>query len=93
VSGQLHAPAALPPGEEPPVPIGYEAAWATEPVWSRWRREKFLVPSSGIEPPNPDRLVRDYVSRKNGVYCSTTHYSKVAEVGKREEMIENGGDM
>jgi hypothetical protein len=22
VSGQLHAPAALPPGKEPPVPIG-----------------------------------------------------------------------
>jgi hypothetical protein len=28
VSGQLHAPAALPPGEEPPVPIGQEAGWA-----------------------------------------------------------------
>jgi hypothetical protein len=24
VSGQLYAPAALPPGKEPPVPIGYE---------------------------------------------------------------------
>jgi hypothetical protein len=28
VSGQLHAPAALPPGKELPVPTG----WATEPV-------------------------------------------------------------
>jgi hypothetical protein len=27
VSGQLHAPAALPPGKEPFVPIGYEAGW------------------------------------------------------------------
>jgi hypothetical protein len=27
VSGQLHAPAALPPGKEPLVPIGWEA-WA-----------------------------------------------------------------
>jgi hypothetical protein len=28
VSDQLHAPAALPTGKEPPVPIGYEAGWA-----------------------------------------------------------------
>jgi len=31
VSGQLHAPAALPPRKEPHVPIGYEAVWAPEP--------------------------------------------------------------
>jgi hypothetical protein len=30
VSGQLHAPAALPPGKEPPVPIGQEVAWTSE---------------------------------------------------------------
>jgi hypothetical protein len=36
VSGQLHAPAALPPGKEPLVPIGEEAEWAPEPVWTRW---------------------------------------------------------
>jgi hypothetical protein len=34
VSGQLHAPNAL-----PPVPIGKEAGWAPEPVWT-WRGEK-----------------------------------------------------
>jgi hypothetical protein len=34
VSGQLNAPTALPPGEEPPVPIGKEAGWAPEPVWT-----------------------------------------------------------
>jgi hypothetical protein len=27
VSGQLHAPAALPPGKEPLVPTGKEAGW------------------------------------------------------------------
>jgi hypothetical protein len=32
VSGQLHDPAALPPGKEPPVPIGKEAGWAPEPT-------------------------------------------------------------
>jgi hypothetical protein len=35
VSGQLHAPAALPTRKEPPVSIGYEAARASEPVWTR----------------------------------------------------------
>jgi hypothetical protein len=36
VSGQLHAPAALPPGKKPLVPIGQEAEWAPEPFWRRW---------------------------------------------------------
>jgi hypothetical protein len=38
VSGQLHALAALPPGKEPPVPIGYEVGWTPEPVWTAWNR-------------------------------------------------------
>jgi hypothetical protein len=36
VSGQFHAPAALPPGKEPLVPTGEEAGWAPEPFWTRW---------------------------------------------------------
>jgi hypothetical protein len=39
VSSQVHANAALPLEKEPPVPIGWEAGWATEPVWTLWRRE------------------------------------------------------
>jgi hypothetical protein len=39
VSGQLHAPAALPPGKEPPVPFEYEVGWTAEPVWTIWRSE------------------------------------------------------
>jgi hypothetical protein len=41
VSGQLHAPAALLPGKELPLPtpIGYEAGWVPEPVWTLWRRQ------------------------------------------------------
>jgi hypothetical protein len=35
VSGQLHAPAALPPRKDPAVPIGYEAGWVLEPVVKR----------------------------------------------------------
>jgi hypothetical protein len=36
VSGQLHALAVLLTGKEYPVPIGYEAGWAREPVWTLW---------------------------------------------------------
>jgi hypothetical protein len=35
VSGQLHAQVAL-----SPVPIGQEAGWAPDPVWTMWRGEK-----------------------------------------------------
>jgi hypothetical protein len=41
VSGQLN-----PLGKEPPVPIGYEAGWDPEPVWTTWR--KFLT-LTGLE--------------------------------------------
>jgi hypothetical protein len=40
LSGKLHALAALLPGKKNPVPIGYEAGWASEPVWTTWRGEK-----------------------------------------------------
>jgi len=40
VSGQFHDPAALPSKKQSLVPLGYEAGWAPEPVWTRWRREK-----------------------------------------------------
>jgi len=40
VSDQLHAPAFLLPGKERPVPVRFEAGWAAEPVWKRWRREE-----------------------------------------------------
>jgi hypothetical protein len=32
VSGERQAPAALPPGKEPQVPIGQEAGWSSEPA-------------------------------------------------------------
>jgi hypothetical protein len=31
---------ALPPGKEPPVPIGQEAGWTPEPVWTQGLEEK-----------------------------------------------------
>jgi hypothetical protein len=46
VSGQRHAPAALlPPGKEPPVPIGQEAGWTPEPVWTQRLEEKSSAPA------------------------------------------------
>jgi hypothetical protein len=41
VSG-LHAPAALPPGKEPPVTIEEAAKCAPERVGTFWRTEKYL---------------------------------------------------
>jgi len=34
VSGQLEAPASLPPGKEPSVPIGEEVGWAQKQFWT-----------------------------------------------------------
>jgi hypothetical protein len=31
--------------KEPPVPIVQEAWWASEPVWTLWRKEKFVAPT------------------------------------------------
>jgi hypothetical protein len=46
VSGQRHAPAALlPPGKGPPVPIGQEAGWAPEPVWTQRLEGKSSAPA------------------------------------------------
>jgi hypothetical protein len=39
VSDQLHTPAVLAPVKETPVPVGQEAEWAPEPVWTTRRKE------------------------------------------------------
>jgi hypothetical protein len=57
VSGQRHAPAALYPGERTPVPIGQEAGWATEPVWTQRLEEKSFV-STGDRTPVVQSVVR-----------------------------------
>jgi hypothetical protein len=49
--GQFHAPAALLPGKEPSVPIGYEAVWAPVPVGTTWRNGKvFALPELELRP-------------------------------------------
>jgi len=39
MSGELHAPAVLLAGEESPIHIEQEAAYAAEPIWTLSRRE------------------------------------------------------
>jgi hypothetical protein len=50
VSGQLHAPGALPPGTEFAVPVGYEVEWSSETFWTRWGREIFIALSGNRIP-------------------------------------------
>jgi hypothetical protein len=47
-SGQHHTLAILPTREEPPLPIAWEADWASEPFWTICKREEYLVPA-GIQ--------------------------------------------
>jgi hypothetical protein len=61
VSGQRHAPAALlPPGKGPQVPIGQEAGWAPEPVWTQRLQVKSSARAGGS---NPDRQIVQPVVR------------------------------
>jgi hypothetical protein len=43
--GHFYVLAALPTGKAPPLPTEQEAGWASEPVWTVWKRGKFLAPS------------------------------------------------
>jgi hypothetical protein len=47
VSGKLHVPAALLPGKEPTVAIGWEVGWAPKSVWTISR--KFLALQKTLE--------------------------------------------
>jgi hypothetical protein len=43
VSGQAsRSGRAISPGKEPPVPIGQEAGWAPEPIWTQRLEKKIL---------------------------------------------------
>jgi hypothetical protein len=50
---------ALPPGKEPPVPIGQEAGWAPEPVWTQRLEEKSSA-SVGDRTPVVQSIVSHY---------------------------------
>jgi hypothetical protein len=75
VSGQIHAPAALPLGKEPPVPIGEEGGWATEPVWTTWRRQNcWSYRDSNSDPSVGQSIASSYTDyaiqyQRNLQYC------------------------
>jgi hypothetical protein len=60
VSGLIHAPAALLPGKEPAVPIGEEAGWAPEPIWTLKGKENLVLKGKS----NSGRLARSYIDRR-----------------------------
>jgi hypothetical protein len=71
VSGQLHAPAALPQGKEPLVPIGGEAGCALEPVLTLWNREKFCL----CRESNPSRCTHSSTLKMDAVGIFETSLS------------------
>jgi hypothetical protein len=50
VSSQRYSPAVLSSAKEAQVPIGQEAGWVSELVWTLWRRKNLLT-LPGIETP------------------------------------------
>jgi hypothetical protein len=83
VSGRIHAPATSVERKSPPVLILQEAAWAPEPAWTLWGREK-LYPCQESNPavqsvaprytdcafPTPDApSICCILSRVNQNYC------------------------
>jgi hypothetical protein len=54
VSSQVHAPAALPPGKQIPVPIEQKNSCDLLSFWTLEEREKCLPPPRGIELGFPD---------------------------------------
>jgi hypothetical protein len=59
VSGQNHAPVALYPRGKDPLPIGQEAGWVPEPVWTQRLEEKSSA-SVGDRIPVVQSVVRHY---------------------------------
>lgn len=43
LSNRWRSGPASPPGKAPPVPNELESGWAPKPVWTYWRRDKFLA--------------------------------------------------
>jgi hypothetical protein len=85
VSGQLHSPAALPPGKKAPVPIGYEATYSTYNNFTCYNHAS----PHGITYNQIDHVLTDkkddiqtYLDVRSirGVDCDTDHYLVVAKL-------------
>jgi hypothetical protein len=64
-------PVASPPEKEPPVPIGKEAGWVPEPVWTLWRR-KFPMSLPGIDPGHPAGILLGILSHRLRLFRLTS---------------------
>jgi hypothetical protein len=53
LTGQLRVPVALPQAEEAPVPIGREAEWAPDPMWTLRNEIKHLLSFPESNTSNP----------------------------------------
>jgi len=70
VSVHLYSPAVscTLPGERAPVPIGKEAGWLQQPVWTYRRREQFFAPARIRSPDRPARSVVTKCNRFKSLY-------------------------
>jgi hypothetical protein len=61
MSGEHHAPTALPPKKELSVPFGWETSRAPESIWTLWRREKSCIAGNRtqhVAVPIPDNYTK-----------------------------------
>jgi hypothetical protein len=82
--GQLYAPAALPPGKEPPVPIWYEAGWAQSR--SRRRGEEKILDFTGTRNSNPS-VGQPVVSRYTDYAIPAPHVKPMQSTIKTSQYL------
>jgi hypothetical protein len=73
---------ALPPGKGPPVPIGQEAVWAPEPVWTQRLEEKVscLCRGSSLDRPVVQSAARHYTDWANPAHNTHIYIIYLFEV-------------
>jgi hypothetical protein len=72
VSGQRYASAALYLRERPPVPIGWEAGWASELVWTQTLEEKSFA-SAGDRIPVIEPVEKHYTKLSRKLFLIKNH--------------------
>lgn len=78
VSSQPHALAALPPQKQPPAPIDYEVACASQPVCKFRRKERSTVSDWILTPDHPasnQALYRLWYPDSTCIYCICSHFT------------------
>jgi hypothetical protein len=76
VRGQLHAPATSPPGKEPLLPIGYEAAWSQSRSGHDGEK-KNSQPELPIIQPVAERYTTELSRLLNGSLQQTEAYVRI----------------